>query len=116
MGEEKDSLVIGSNESSFTLDVWRTSAQAYGRDCLLPSVKHGGVSVMIWVDVPWFSAGPIVNLKGIITGEKYRETLTDQVHPIMKPLLPAGDNAPIHASRLVQSWFDKQKDEVKDLP
>ncbi|GFW43449.1 DDE_3 domain-containing protein [Trichonephila clavipes] len=50
-----------------------------------------------------FSAGPIITLKGRITGEKYREILADHVHPRMQTLFPAGDgifqddNAPIHA-------------------
>ena len=76
---------------------------------------------MVWAAVSWFSAGPIVTLKGRIAGEKYREVLADQVHPMMKILFPAGDgifqddNAPIHEVRVVQSWFDEHEDEVKDL-
>jgi len=66
--------------------------------------------------VSWFSANPIVTLKGRITGEKYREVLADQVHPMMKILFPAGDdNTPIHAARVVQSWFDEHEDEVEHL-
>jgi 23S rRNA-/tRNA-specific pseudouridylate synthase len=67
--------VIWSDESCLTLfpttgrvHVWRTPAQAYERDCLLPTVNHGGGSVMVWAAVSWFSAGPIVTLKGRITG------------------------------------------------
>lgn len=126
---DKWKKVIWSDESSFTLfpttgrvHVWRTPAQAYDRDCLLPTVKHGGGSVIIWAAMSWFSAGPIVTLKGRITGEKYRDILADQVHPMMQTLFPAGDgmfqddNAPIHAAGLVQSWFDEHEDEFKHLP
>ncbi|GFV83857.1 DDE_3 domain-containing protein [Trichonephila clavipes] len=65
-------------------------------DCILPTIKHGD--------------GPA--LKGGITGEKYREVLADQIHPMMQILSTAedgtfqNDNAPIHVARQVQSWFD----------
>ncbi|GFT94846.1 transposable element Tcb1 transposase [Trichonephila clavipes] len=46
--------VIWSNESSFTLlqttgrvFVWRTSTGAFHVVCLVPTVKHGGGSVMV---------------------------------------------------------------------
>ncbi|GFV19664.1 hypothetical protein TNCV_478901 [Trichonephila clavipes] len=48
----------GSDKSSFILipttgrvHAWRTLAQAYGCNCLLPSVKHGSGSIMIWAAV-----------------------------------------------------------------
>ncbi|GFX82193.1 DDE_3 domain-containing protein [Trichonephila clavipes] len=63
-----------------------------------------------------------MTLKGRITGEKYKEILADQVHPKMQTLFPTGDgifqddNAFIHASELVQSWFDEHENEVQHLP
>jgi len=66
---DKWKTVIWSDESSFTLfpttgrvHVWRTPAQAYDPDCLRPTVKHEGKSVMVWAAVSLFSAGPIVTL------------------------------------------------------
>ncbi|GFY35777.1 DDE_3 domain-containing protein [Trichonephila clavipes] len=64
---------------------------------------------MRWAAVSWFFVGPIVNLEGRITREKYREMLAVQVPPMIQTLLPAGDaiflddNAPIHAARHIQS-------------
>jgi hypothetical protein len=47
--------IIWSYESSFTLFptsgqvyVWRTPKAAYNPEYLVPTVKHGGGSVMIW--------------------------------------------------------------------
>ncbi|GFV22233.1 hypothetical protein TNCV_1405321 [Trichonephila clavipes] len=55
------------------------------------------------------SAGPIVTLKGRITGEKYKEILANQVHIVMQTLFTArdgifqDDNAPILEAGLVKS-------------
>ncbi|GFU40932.1 transposable element tcb1 transposase [Trichonephila clavipes] len=51
---------------------WRTPVQKYNHDRLLPTVKHGGRSVMICAALSWFSVGPIVTLKVRIAREKYR--------------------------------------------
>ncbi|GFX32348.1 transposable element Tc1 transposase [Trichonephila clavipes] len=51
--------------------------QAYDRECLLPTVKFGSGSVMICPAMSWFSAKPIVTIKGRITGKKYREILAE---------------------------------------
>ncbi|GFW75345.1 DDE_3 domain-containing protein [Trichonephila clavipes] len=69
-----------------------------------------------------FSAGAIVILKGMSTGEKYREILADQVHSMIRTLFLTGDgvfqddNAPIYAAGLVQVWFDEYEAKVKHLP
>ena len=56
--------VIWSDESSYTLTLTsgrvytrRTPKEAYNPECLVPTVKHGGGSVMIWAAISWYSAG-----------------------------------------------------------
>ncbi|GFW26183.1 DDE_3 domain-containing protein [Trichonephila clavipes] len=71
--------------------IWKTSAQAYNREFLLPTDKSGDRSVMPWAAMSWFSAGPIVILKGRIPGKKNTNTLPDQVHPMMQTSFPAGE-------------------------
>ncbi|GFU11099.1 hypothetical protein TNCV_2936321 [Trichonephila clavipes] len=56
--EAEKSKLLGRSRGR--VSVWRTSAQAYERDCLLTTAKHRGGSVMIWEAMLWFSAGPIV--------------------------------------------------------
>ncbi|GFU59277.1 DDE_3 domain-containing protein [Trichonephila clavipes] len=98
--------------------VWPTPAQAYNRDCLLPTVKHGDGSFRTWTAVSCFSAAPIVTLKGGITKKKYGEISADQAHPVTKTLFPAEDGIfqDDDAVGLTQSWFDEHRDEVKHLP
>jgi hypothetical protein len=49
------------SESSFTLFptsgriyVWRTPKEAYTPECLFPTVKHEGGSVMGWAAILWY--------------------------------------------------------------
>jgi hypothetical protein len=53
--------VIWSNESSFTLFptsgrvyVWRTLKEACNSEILVPTVKHGGGSVIVWAAGSWY--------------------------------------------------------------
>ncbi|GFW34450.1 hypothetical protein TNCV_500681 [Trichonephila clavipes] len=68
---------------------------------------------MIWVVALKFSIGPILTLKGKISGEKYREILAYQIHSMKRTLFPAedglfkNDTVPIYATGLVQSSFDE---------
>jgi hypothetical protein len=53
--------MIWSDESSFTLFstsgrvyVWRTPKKAYNPECLVPTVKHGGGSMIVWMEISWY--------------------------------------------------------------
>ena len=120
--------VIFSDESSFTLFptsgrvyVWRQPKEAFNRDCLLPTVKHGGGSVMIWGAISWKSTGPMISLHGRINSRDYLGILGDQVHPMVQALFPEGDaifqddNAPIHTARIVKEWHMEHSNEVEHL-
>lgn len=126
---EQWKTVIWSDESCFTLFptsgrvyVWRTPSQAYDADCLLPRVKHGGGSVMIWAAISWYSMGPMITLQGRITGKDYVTILADHVHPMVQCLFPNGDavyqddKAPIHTAHIVQDWFCEHEDDLSHLP
>jgi hypothetical protein len=50
--------VIWSDELFFTLFptsgrvyIWRTPKEAYNLECLVPTVKHGGTSLMVWAAI-----------------------------------------------------------------
>jgi transposase len=52
--------MIWSDESSSTLFptsgrvyIWRTHTEAHNPECLVPTVKHGGSSVMVWAGISW---------------------------------------------------------------
>lgn len=82
--------VVYSDESSFTLFpttgrvyVWRSPGEEYDKDCLLPTVKHGGGSVMVWGAISWHGVGPIVAVKGKMKADHYRTILDEQVFQLL---------------------------------
>jgi hypothetical protein len=79
--------VISSDESSFTLFprsgrgyIWRTAKETYSPECLVPTVKYGGSSMIVWAAISWRSVGPIVNLHGRITARECMERPGNQAH------------------------------------
>jgi hypothetical protein len=101
------------------VSVWTTPKEAYSPECLGPTVKHGGGSVMIWAAISWYSAGP---LKGRITASDYVDISVNQVHTLVQMLFHTGDaifqddNSPIHTARSVQSLFEQHENALQHSP
>ncbi|GFV01570.1 transposable element Tcb1 transposase [Trichonephila clavipes] len=116
--------VIWSDESTFTLFqttgrvyVWRTPKEAFAPEYIVPTVKHGGGSLMVWGGY----LGPLVTLHGKVKAAHYVNILGDQVHPFVQTSFPGefpfyqDDNAPIHTAKIVQEWFAEYEGEVGHL-
>jgi hypothetical protein len=100
------------------VSVWTTPKKAYSPECLVPTVKHGGGSVMIWAAIFWYSAG---SLKGRITASDYVDISVNQVHTVVQMLFHTcdaifQDNSPIHTARSVQSLFEQHEDALQHSP
>jgi hypothetical protein len=101
--------------------VWRTPKEVYNPDCLVPTVKPGVDSVMVWAAISWYSLGPIATLHGRITTREHVDILGNQVYPMIQMLFPndavfQDDNVPIHTAGTVQSWLEEHVDELQHLP
>ncbi|GFX15963.1 transposable element Tc1 transposase [Trichonephila clavipes] len=120
--------VIWSDESTSTLFqttgrvyVWRTPKEAFAPECIVPTVKHGGGSLMVWGAISWRGLGPLVTLHGKVKAAHYVNILGDQVHPFVQTSFPGecplyqDDNAPIHTAKIVQEGFAEHEGEVAHL-
>jgi hypothetical protein len=85
--------------------VWRMPKEACNPESLVPTVKCGGGSVMIWATISWYSAGAVITLNDQITASDYVDILGNQVHPVVQKF-PNNDaifqdeSLPIHTARL----------------
>jgi hypothetical protein len=72
---------------------------------MLITVKNGGGSEIIWVEIPCYSAGPIITLNGRITANGYINYLRNQMHPMLYPnddAILQDDSSPMHPARMAQ--------------
>jgi len=89
----------------------RTSVERFNRDCIAPTVKHGGGSLMVWACFCWDKLGPIIVIEGNMDRQKYIETLESHLYPFWKrmkrqkrSLWFQDDGAPCHRAGSVKNW------------
>ncbi len=66
--------------------VWRQPGEGYKDNCVLPTVKHGGGSVMVW---GWMSAagtGELQFIEGTMNANMYRDILKQSMIPSLQRL------------------------------
>ncbi|GFX27653.1 transposable element Tc1 transposase [Trichonephila clavipes] len=120
--------IIWSDESTFTLFqitgrvyVGRTPKEAFAPECIVPTVEHGGGSLMVWGGdiLAWswatgYSACqgescPLCQYPGG-TGASICQTSFPGECPLYQD-----NNAPIHTAKIVQEWFAEHEGEVGHL-
>ncbi|GFX03651.1 QLQ domain-containing protein [Trichonephila clavipes] len=78
-------------------------------DCIMPTVKIGGGSIMAWGCFLWFGLGPLVPVIGNMNSEMCVDILDNAALPTLRqyfvgrPFLFQQDNCSIHTSRLAQT-------------
>ncbi|GFU18434.1 transposable element Tcb2 transposase [Trichonephila clavipes] len=103
--------VLWRDESRFT--VWQSDGERFFSDCIVPTVKLGGGSIMVWGCFSWFGLGPLVPVIRNMSSEIYVDILDNAALPTVwqyfgeGPFLFQQDNCSIHTLRLAQTWFDE---------
>jgi hypothetical protein len=120
--------VLWSDESKFNLFssdgiryVRRPINSRYQPKYTVPTVKHGGGSIMVWGAFSGNGMGPIHRINGIMDRFVYKEILSSQMLPYARQKMPKKwifqqDNDPKHTSRVVKEWFQLRKVKVMDWP
>lgn len=121
--------VIWSDESKFNIFgsdgkvmVWRTPHEEFEPNCTVPTVKHGGGSVMIWGCFTQRGVGNLCILDRIMDRFYYREILERNLLPSIEQLslqnqcIFMHDNDPKHTSKLIKDWLKEKKIETMPWP
>jgi hypothetical protein len=116
--DEKKFMRFGNDGTGY---VWRKKGESLAPNCIRPTVKGGGGSVMVWTCICRSGSGPIHRINGIMDAQVYRNILTNVLLPYSEDNLPLNwmfqqDNDPKHTSRLVRQWFDDNQINVIDWP
>lgn len=90
---------------------------------VIPTVKHGGGSVMIWGCFGWNGVGSLCRIEGRMNSNDYKQILATKLLPSIGTLgverskvIFQHDNDPKHKSQVVTNWLKDQKLEVLDWP
>lgn len=120
---EQWKTVVWSDESKFELFgtkrrqyVRRKAGERYKKQCIAPTVKHGGGSVMVWGCFSYTSVGDLVKIDGIMRKEHYHQILQRSAIPSGIGLNGYGfifqhDNDPKHTSKLCTNYLQSKEDE-----
>ena len=122
--KEEWKRIIWSDESRFTLfksdgraKVWRSSGEAYNKDCIQPTVKFGGRSVMFWGCFGWHGTGPLVLVDGNMDSDAYINVLANHFIPWVRNYPDSvfqQDGAPCHTSSYSTWWMSTHGIRVLD--
>jgi hypothetical protein len=66
--------------------VWRTLKETYNPEWLVPTVKHGRGSVLIWAAISLYFAGPLIIRNCRIIPSDYMDILVNQFRPMVQML------------------------------
>ena len=88
----------------------------------IPTVKHGGGSIMWWGCFSSAGTGKLVRLDGKMDGDKYRTILEENLLESAKDLRLVGrftfqqDSNPKHTARATMEWFRSKPIHVLEWP
>lgn len=122
------SKVLWSDESKFNLfssdgisHVRRPKNQRNHIRYIVPTVKHGGGSVMVWGCFSRDGVGPLFHIEGKMDAIKYGSIVTENMLPFARNSMTRGwiyqqDNDPKHTSSYVKGVFKRHKIKVLEWP
>lgn len=104
--DESKFEIFGSKRRTF---VRRTPQEKMLEQCVVPTVKHGGGSVMVWGSFSANGVGDIVKIDGILRKEQYKNILIRHAVPsgtrlIGNPFVLQEDNDPKHSAKICRSY------------
>lgn len=121
--EEDFKKVLWSDESKFEIFgskrkiyVRRSAEEKMLPECVVPTVKHGGGSIMVWGCFSGYGTGDLVRIEGTMKKEHYKRILQQNAVPSGLKLIGNGfifqqDNDPKHSSKLCRRYLEYKETE-----
>lgn len=115
--------VLFTDESKFELFgtkrrtfVRRLAGERFRKECLTPTVKHGGGSIMVWGGICVNGKTKLKKIEGIMDQKMYHGILVHHAIPSGKQLIGKGfvfqeDNDPKHSSKLCRNYLTNKEKE-----
>ncbi len=101
---------------------WRKSNTAFQKKNIIPTVKYGGGSVMVWGCFAASGPGRLAVINGTMNSAVYQKILKDNVRPSVRDLklkrtcVLQQDNDPKHTSKSTSEWLKKNKMKTLEWP
>ena len=102
--------------------IWRKTNTAFHKKNIIPTVKHGGGSVMVWGCFAASGPGRLAVIDGTMNSALYQKILKENVQPSVRDLklkctwVMQQDNDPKHTSKSTSEWLKKPKMKVLEWP
>lgn len=109
--DESKFEVFGSRRRVF---VRRSTGERFSDQCIIPTMKHGGGSVMIWGCFGGQSLGDLIKIEGKLFKEGYKNILQSNAIPSGLRIIGNNftfqqDNDPKHKAKLCQEYLKKME-------
>ncbi len=100
--------------------VWRRKSEEYKEKCMVPTVKRGGGSVLMWGCMSAAGVGELHFIDGIMNSQMYCSILKEKMLPSLRALgrraLFQHDNDPKHTSKATVGFLKKNRVKVIQWP
>ncbi len=99
---------------------WRRKGEEYKEKCMVPTVKHGGGSVLMWGCMSAAGVGELHFIDGIMNSQMSCSILKEKMLPSLRALgrraLFQHDNDPKHTSKATVGFLKKNRVKVIQWP
>ncbi|KAK3542759.1 hypothetical protein QTP70_002767 [Hemibagrus guttatus] len=102
--------------------IWRKSNTAFQKKNIIPTVKYGGGSVMVWGCFAASGPGRLAVINGTMNSAVYQKILKENVRPsvcdlkLKRTWVLQQDNDPKHTSKSTSEWLKKNKMKTLEWP
>ncbi|KAG2461487.1 TCB1 transposase, partial [Polypterus senegalus] len=102
--------------------IWRKSGTAHHQANIIPTVKHGGGSIMLWRCLSAAGTGKLVRIKGKMSAAMYRDILDENLLQsaldlkLGRRFIFQQDNDPKHTAKISKEWLQDNSVNVLEWP